>query len=184
MILDFINDPTRDESEGWYLMLALSVMLLLRLALFTQNFNVGLQTAIRLCGATQYLGYSKLLRLSNPNDGALGQLVTHCTGDQERISEAVIVTVLFFGKCFSNCSGLIFYRLIRYSNHVRTVYCVFVDARRSYGSFGTVDRPPSLSHYGNFTDRHCYVEAISTFFRLGWSCRIDCTLPKSRRCFY
>ena len=52
MILDFINDAEREESEGWYLLLGLGIMLLLRLSLFTLNFNVGLQTAIRLSGAT------------------------------------------------------------------------------------------------------------------------------------
>lgn len=100
MILDFINDAEREESEGWYLLLGLGIMLLLRLSLFTLNFNVGLQTAIRLSGATQYLGYSKLLRLANPTDKNLGQLITCCTSDQERIVETVVITVLLFGKQF------------------------------------------------------------------------------------
>ena len=62
MILDYVGDPSRDDSEGWWLLALLASMLLLRLAFFTLNFNVGLQTAIRLGGATQYLGFSKLLR--------------------------------------------------------------------------------------------------------------------------
>ena len=98
MILDFVNDQSRDDSEGWWLLLVLTSVLLLRLAFFTLNFNVGLQTAIRLCGATQYLGFSKLLRLSNVNEQALGQLVTLTTGDQERIGETVVIIVLLFGK--------------------------------------------------------------------------------------
>ena len=48
----------------------------------------------RIIGATQFLGFSKLLRLSNPNDAALGRLITYCTGDQERIHEAVVNGVL------------------------------------------------------------------------------------------
>ena len=64
MILDYVGDPSRDDSEGWWLLALLASMLLLRLAFFTLNFNVGLQTAIRLGGATQYLGFSKLLRHS------------------------------------------------------------------------------------------------------------------------
>ena len=64
MILDYVGDPSRDDSEGWWLLALLASMLLLRLAFFTLNFNVGLQTAIRLGGATQYLGFSKLLRQS------------------------------------------------------------------------------------------------------------------------
>lgn len=98
MILEYISDPSRNETEGWQLLMLLAFMLMLRLTFFTFNFNVGLQTATRLSGATQYLGFSKLLRLSNPTDQALGQLVTCCTSDQERITEGVIVTVLFFGK--------------------------------------------------------------------------------------
>ena len=55
------------------------------------NFNY------RIIGATQFLGFSKLLRLSNPNDAALGKLITYCTGDQERIHEAVVNGVLLMG---------------------------------------------------------------------------------------
>ena len=39
-----------------------------------------------------------MLRLSNINEQALGQMVTFCTGDQERISETVVIIVLLFGK--------------------------------------------------------------------------------------
>ena len=98
MILDYVSDKSRDESEGWWLLALLALMLVLRLIFFNLNFNVGLQTAIRLCGATQYLGFSKLLRLSNINEQTLGQLVTFSTGDQERIGESIVIIVLLFGK--------------------------------------------------------------------------------------
>ena len=39
-----------------------------------------------------------VLRLANVNEQALGQMVTFCTGDQERISETVVIIVLLFGK--------------------------------------------------------------------------------------
>ena len=51
----------------------------------------------RVSGATQFLGFSKLLRLASPNDAALGKLVTYCTGDQERIHEAIVNGVLLMG---------------------------------------------------------------------------------------
>jgi hypothetical protein len=108
LILDFINDQTIDESEGWYLLFGLGIALLLRMGLFTLNFNIGLESALRLCGAIQYLGFSKMLRLANPNDNALGQLVTFCTSDQERVGESVIVSVLLFGK---NLSLFLFWEL-------------------------------------------------------------------------
>ena len=54
----------------------------------------------RVSGATQFLGFSKLLRLSSPNDAALGKLVTYCTGDQERIHEAIVNGVLLMGNSY------------------------------------------------------------------------------------
>jgi len=35
-----------------------------------------------MIGASQYLGFSKLLRIASPSDAALGLLITFCTGDQ------------------------------------------------------------------------------------------------------
>ena len=55
----------------------------------------------RVRGATQFLGFSKLLRLSSPNDAALGKLVTYCTGDQERIHEAIVNGVLLMGNIYN-----------------------------------------------------------------------------------
>ena len=43
------------------------------------------------------MGYSKLLRLAAPNDSALGQLITFCTGDQERLIEAFVAGNLIVG---------------------------------------------------------------------------------------
>ena len=104
MILDYINDPDREETEGVWLMALLTGILSLKLAFFTMNFNVGLQTAIRLSGATVYLGFSKFLRLAHVNDKALAQLITCCTSDQERIAESVVIAVLFAGKCTKSFS--------------------------------------------------------------------------------
>ena len=53
--------------------------------------------ANRVLSALVYIGYAKLLRLESPNDAALGQLVTFCTGDQERINEAVVAGTLLLG---------------------------------------------------------------------------------------
>ena len=98
MILDYINNPQSEDTEGLWLLALLTGIMSLKLALFTMNFNVGLQTAIRLCGATMYLGFSKFLRLAHVNDKALAQLITCCTSDQERIAETVVIAVLFAGK--------------------------------------------------------------------------------------
>ncbi len=38
-----------------------------------------------MLAAVQYLGYDKMLRLSAPNDAALGQLLTFISADHERI---------------------------------------------------------------------------------------------------
>ena len=45
MILDYINDPEKEETEGVWLMALLTGILSLKMAFFTMNFNVGLQTS-------------------------------------------------------------------------------------------------------------------------------------------
>ena len=52
---------------------------------------------IRLLSAVQFVGYSKLLRLTSPNDAALGQLITFTTSDHDRIQDAVVNGVMFIG---------------------------------------------------------------------------------------
>ena len=47
-------------------------------------------SAVRILGALQYLGYSKLLRLSSPSDSALGQFITFVSADHERIQDAIV----------------------------------------------------------------------------------------------
>jgi hypothetical protein len=46
-------------------------------------------TAIRMLAAVQYLGYDKMLRLSAPNDAALGQILTFISADHERIHVSI-----------------------------------------------------------------------------------------------
>ena len=55
------------------------------------EYSIILCAAIRLLGALQSVGYSKLLRLACPSEAALGQLVTFVTGDHERIQEACVL---------------------------------------------------------------------------------------------
>ena len=45
----------------------------------------------------EFVGYSKLLRLTSPNDAALGQLITFTTADHDRIQDAVVHGVLLIG---------------------------------------------------------------------------------------
>ena len=56
--------------------------------------------AIRLLSAVEYCGYSKLLRLTSPNEAALGQLITFTTADHERIQDSVVNGCLFIGTPF------------------------------------------------------------------------------------
>ena len=48
----------------------------------------------------EFVGYSKLLRLTSPNDAALGQLITFTTSDHDRIQDAVVNGVMFIGTPF------------------------------------------------------------------------------------
>ena len=49
-------------------------------------------------GATQYLGYAKVLRLASPKSSSYEELITYCTTDIERIRDALILYVTVFGK--------------------------------------------------------------------------------------
>ena len=57
-------------------------------------------SGIRLLSAVEYCGYSKLLRLTSPNEAALGQLITFTTADHERIQDSVVNGCLFIGTPF------------------------------------------------------------------------------------
>ena len=50
-----------------------------------------------MLSAVEFVGYSKLLRLTSPNDAALGQLITFTTSDHDRIQDAVVNGVMFIG---------------------------------------------------------------------------------------
>ena len=50
-----------------------------------------------MLSAVEFAGYSKLLRLTSPNDAALGQLITFTTSDHDRIQDAVVNGVMFIG---------------------------------------------------------------------------------------
>ena len=60
------------------------------------DFENKIFPALRLLGALQYAGYSKLLRLASPSEAALGQLITFLTADQERIHDAVYECSMIF----------------------------------------------------------------------------------------
>ena len=144
MILDFLNDPEQSIETGWILVVVLFLVQFARTALFNLCFTVGIMTSLRwvlinllfeisklvltkkikykfkyyrVSGATQFLGFSKLLRLSSPNDAALGKLITYCTGDQERIHEAIVNGVLLMGIDFNSKNGLLKSHT-RYNNRI------------------------------------------------------------------
>ena len=66
----------------------------------SQPFEFLSLAAIRLLSAIEYCGYSKLLRLTSPNEAALGQLITFTTADHERIQDSVVNGCLFIGTPF------------------------------------------------------------------------------------
>ena len=108
LLLDHSNNPQSPESRGFLLLLALFLIQLLRNVTWNIMFNIGTSTAVFVQGACQYLGFSKLLRLKSPGDNALGQLVTFCTGDYERINEAVFAGVLLVGAPFMFVMSVIY----------------------------------------------------------------------------
>ena len=97
---------------GIFLLVLLFVSQLCRNITFNLQQSIGIQTGklyfdyciqrfpflgIRLLSAVEFVGYSKLLRLTSPNDAALGQLITFTTSDHDRIQDAVVNGVMFIG---------------------------------------------------------------------------------------
>lgn len=54
--------------------------------------------ATRVQGSVQHLVYKKMLLLRSGGEKALGQVITFCTNEQERVFEAVHMGVLILGK--------------------------------------------------------------------------------------
>ena len=54
--------------------------------------------AIRVQGAVQHLIYKKMLLLRSGGEKILGQVLTFCTNEQERLFEACHMGILLLGK--------------------------------------------------------------------------------------
>jgi hypothetical protein len=54
--------------------------------------------AVRVQGAVQHLIYKKMLLLRSGGERVLGQVLTYCTNEQERLFEACHMGVLLLGK--------------------------------------------------------------------------------------
>ena len=106
LLLEYLEDPTLSYSYGIWIIVLLIGLQLIRNITFNLYMALGIQTGIcnlkripnrkqlilpglRLLGALQYLGYTKLLKLASPNDSALGLFITFVSADHERIHEAV-----------------------------------------------------------------------------------------------
>ena len=61
-----------------------------------------------MLSAVEYCGYSKLLRLTSPNEAALGQLITFTTADHERIQDSVVNGCLFIGTPFMFIMSIVY----------------------------------------------------------------------------
>ena len=96
-ILDYIKEPNAPLSTGIFLVLCLFLAQLMRNLTFNMMQSIGIHTAIRLLAAVEFCGFSKLLRLTSPDEAALGQLITFTTADHERIQEAVVNSCMLVG---------------------------------------------------------------------------------------
>ena len=112
MLLDYLDHPTAELNYGIMLVVLFFLCQFLRNISFNLQQSIGIHTgfklfdghaykeisnlAIRILGAVQFLGYSKLLRLASPNDQALGQFITFVAADHERIQVKDSTTVEMF----------------------------------------------------------------------------------------
>ena len=116
-ILDYLKDPNSKLESGIILVILLFLTQLFRNITFNLQQSIGIHTGnqivvfifivkilfclgIRLLAAVEFVGFSKLLRLTSPNDAALGQLITFTTSDHERIQDAIVNGVMFIGTPF------------------------------------------------------------------------------------
>merc|ERR1711892_311954 len=99
-LLDYLKDPLAPIETGISLLILLFLAQLFRNITFNIQQSIGIHTGIRLLSAVEFVGYSKLLRLTSPNDAALGQLITFTTSDHDRIQDAVVNGVMFIGTPF------------------------------------------------------------------------------------
>jgi hypothetical protein len=60
--------------------------------------NLCSLTAIRVQGAVQHLIYKKMLLLRSGGERVLGQVLTFCTNEQERLFEACHMGILLLSK--------------------------------------------------------------------------------------
>lgn len=97
LILQFVEDETQPLSWGLVLVGMLFATQLLRNYCFGAAYVMGLHTAIRLQGSIQHLVYKKMLLLRSGGERALGQVITFCTNEQERVFEAAHMGVLILG---------------------------------------------------------------------------------------
>ncbi|KAK3927988.1 Multidrug resistance-associated protein 5 [Frankliniella fusca] len=97
LILQYVEDKTQPLSWGLTLVGMLFATQLLRNYCFGAAYVMGLHTAIRIQGSIQHLVYKKMLLLRSGGERALGQVITFCTNEQERIFEAAHMGVLILG---------------------------------------------------------------------------------------
>lgn len=97
LILQYVDDKTLPLSWGLTLVVMLFATQLLRNYCFGAAYVMGLHTAIRIQGSIQHLVYKKMLLLRSGGERALGQVITFCTNEQERVFEAAHMGVLILG---------------------------------------------------------------------------------------
>ncbi|KAJ4445532.1 hypothetical protein ANN_12212 [Periplaneta americana] len=96
-ILQFVEDKSMPLWWGLVLVFILFWCQLLRNYCFGAGYVMGLHTAIRVQGAMQHLIYKKMLLLRSGGEKVLGQVLTFCTNEQERLFEACHMGVLLLG---------------------------------------------------------------------------------------
>lgn len=96
-ILHFVEDKSLPLWWGIVLVIFLFWSQLLRNYCFGAGYVMGLHTAIRVQGAMQHLIYKKTLLLRSGGEKILGQVLTFCTNEQERLFEACHMSVVLLG---------------------------------------------------------------------------------------
>ncbi|KAK3910281.1 Multidrug resistance-associated protein 5 [Frankliniella fusca] len=98
MILAFVEDKSEPLWYGLVLILGLFLSQLCRNLFFGMAYVINMHTATRLQGGLQHLVFNKVLKLRAIDDRALGQVVTFCSSEQERMFDAIHMGTITVGS--------------------------------------------------------------------------------------
>ncbi|XP_059833182.1 ATP-binding cassette sub-family C member 5-like [Hypanus sabinus] len=151
-LLEYAQAPESNLQYGLLLVWGIFMAELVRSWLFALTWALNYRTGTRLRGALLTLAFEKILKLRNPKDITVGELVNICSNDGQRLFEVasvgsmltggpfvailgIIYTALFFGPTalLGSAVFILIYPLLMFMSRLTTYFrkqCIAVTDRR------------------------------------------------------